>query len=97
MLSNPLEEMKANEMWEKKAEEMMQQNPIPSLRKMNKIRKKMRGSFEIHCMGTRCEGRKTTAFLATMDGERAVTRVERSLWWTRTKRETRGNKSTGSL
>jgi hypothetical protein len=52
MLSSPLKEMKANEMWEKKAEEMMQQNLIPSSRKMNKIRKKMGGSFEIHCMGT---------------------------------------------
>ena len=76
ILNSSLEEMKANEMWEKKAEEMMQQNLIPSSKKMNKIRKKMGGSFEIHCMGTRREGEKITAFLATMDGERAVTGVD---------------------
>ena len=76
ILSSPLEEMKVNEILEKKAEEMMQQNLIPSSKKMNKIRKKMGGSFEIHCIGTRREGEKTTAFLATMDGERAVTGVD---------------------
>ena len=75
MLSSPLEEMKANEFWEKKAEEMMQQNLLPSSRKMDKIRKKNGASFEIHCMGTRREGKKM-AFLATMDGERAVAGVD---------------------
>ena len=68
--------MKANEMWERKAEEMMEQNLIPSSKKMNRIRKKMGGSFGVHCIGTKREGKKTTTFLGIMDGERAVTGVD---------------------
>ena len=100
MLSSPLEEMKANEMWEKKAEEMMQQNLTPSSRKMNKIRKKMGGSFEIHCMGTRREGkdqRHSSLPWMTRGQSQEWTHTQKHLWWTRTKRETGGNESTGSL